>query len=100
MVYYRTYEVLKKISAREDQKKMKNIMFALLLLSLPIGVFSCATVENDIAGPAMPADTDTLSDRVEPEYLEKEYPPEVEEEIESDINPLETEEQEDAPLIK
>lgn len=79
---------------------MKNIMLALLLLGLPVGACSCATVESDIAGPAEPADTDTLSNRVEPEYLEKEYNPEVEEEIESDIDPLETEEQEDAPLIK
>ncbi len=79
---------------------MKNLILALLLLGLPIGVSSCATVEKDVAGPAMPADTDTLSDRVEPEYLEKEYNPEVEEELESDINPLETQEQEDAPLIK
>lgn len=79
---------------------MKNVMIAMLLLAAPIGVSSCATVENDIAGPAEPADTDTLSNRVEPEYLEKEYNPEIEEEIESDMNPLETEEQEDAPLIK
>jgi hypothetical protein len=79
---------------------MKNIVFAILLLGLPSGFYSCATVEQDVAGPAEPADTDTLEDRVEPKYLDKEYNPEVEEEIESDINPLETQEDEDAPLIK
>lgn len=79
---------------------MKNIFLALSLLVLPAGFYSCATVKQDVAGPAEPADTDTLEDRVEPEYLEKEYNPEVEEEIESDVNPLETQEDEDAPLIK
>lgn len=74
---------------------MKNIFLALSLLVLPAGFCSCAAF-----GPAEPADTDTLEDRAEPEYLEKEYNPEVEEEIESDINPLETQEDEDAPLIK
>ena len=79
---------------------MKNIIAALLLVMLPAGFYSCATVEQDVAGPAEPADTDTLENRVEPKYLDKEYNPEIEEEIESDVNPLETEEQEDAPLIK
>ena len=74
---------------------MKNILFALLLLIAPLG-YSCATID----APAEPASTDTLQDRVEPKYLEKEYNPEVEEEIESDISPLETEMQEDQPLIK
>ncbi len=74
---------------------MKNILFALLLLIAPLG-YSCATID----APAEPASTDTLQDRVEPKYLEKEYNPEVEEEIESDISPLETEMQEDQPLFK
>lgn len=74
---------------------MKNILFVLLLLMMPLG-YSCATID----APAEPASTDTLQDRVEPKYLEKEYNPEVEEEIESDISPLETEMQEDQPLFK
>ena len=74
---------------------MKNILFALLVLMMPLG-YSCATID----APAEPASTDTLQDRVEPKYLEKEYNPEVEEEIESDISPLETEMQEDQPLFK
>lgn len=82
------------------EKYMKNIFLALLLTVLPAGFYSCATVEQDVAGPAEPADTDTLEDRSEPAYLDKDYNPQVEEEIESDINPLETQEDEDAPLIK
>lgn len=79
---------------------MKYIFIALMFIVLPAGFYSCAKVEHDVIPPAEPADTDTLEDRVEPKYLEKEYNPEVEEEIESDVNPLETQEDEDAPLIK
>jgi len=42
---------------------MKNIFLALLLVVLPAGFYSCATVGQDVAGPAEPADTDTLEDR-------------------------------------
>jgi len=62
---------------------------------MPLG-YSCAAID----APAEPASTDTLEDRVEPKSMENEYNPEVEEEIESDISPLETEMQEDQPLIK
>lgn len=62
---------------------------------MPLG-YSCATID----APAEPAGTDTLEDRVEPKSMDKEYNPEVEEEIESDISPLETEMQEDQPLFK
>lgn len=79
---------------------MKNIILALSLLALTAGFSACAKVAEDIAGPAEPAETDTLENRVEPEYLEDKYNPEIEEEIESDEMPLETEEDEDAPLIK
>lgn len=74
---------------------MKNILIALLFLMMPLG-YSCATID----APAEPADTDTLEDRVEPKSMDSEYNPEVEEEIESDISPLETEMQEDQPLFK
>lgn len=62
---------------------------------MPLG-YSCATID----APAEPAGTDTLEDRVEPKSMDSEYNPEVEEEIESDISPLETEMQEDQPLFK
>lgn len=79
---------------------MKNIFLAILLIVLTAGFSACAKVAEDIAGPAEPAETDTLENRVEPQYLEDKYNPEIEEEIESDEMPLETEEDEDAPLIK
>ncbi len=75
--------------------EMKNILFALLILVASLG-YSCATID----APAEPASTDTLENRVEPKDLENKYNPEVEEEIESDISPLETEMQEDQPLFK
>jgi len=74
---------------------MRNILIVLLFLMMPLD-YSCATID----APAEPASTDTLEDRVEPKSMDNEYNPEVEEEIESDISPLETEMQEDQPLIK
>ncbi|MEQ9619624.1 MAG: hypothetical protein RIG61_10675 [Deltaproteobacteria bacterium] len=79
---------------------MKNILLALWFMALTAGFSGCAKVAEDIAGPAEPAQTDTLENRVEPQYLEDKYNPEIEEEIESDEMPLETQEDEDAPLIK
>jgi hypothetical protein len=79
---------------------MRKIFFAFLLLLPMSGIYSCATVEQDIAGPAEPASSDTLEGRTEPQQLDNKYNPSVEEEIESEEAPLQTEEQEDQPLIK
>lgn len=70
---------------------MNKILIALMLIAMPL-YFACAASE--------PASTDTLEERVEPKSMDKEYNPEVEEEIESDVSPLETEMQEDQPLFK
>ena len=79
---------------------MRKMFFALLLLVSPVSIYSCATVDQDIAGPAEPASTDTLEDRSEPQSLDSKYNAETEEEIESEVSPLQTEEQEDQPLFK
>ncbi len=79
---------------------MRKMFFALLLLVSPVSIYSCATVDQDIAGPAEPASTDTLEDRSEPQSLDNKYNPEEEEEIESEVSPLQTQEQEDQPLFK
>ena len=79
---------------------MKKLLAYIMAVILCAGLASCATVVDDIAGPAEPADTDTLENRAEPESMEGKYNPEVEEEIESIESPLETQEMEDAPLIK
>ncbi|MGB2691951.1 MAG: hypothetical protein WBB48_11485 [Thermodesulfobacteriota bacterium] len=74
---------------------MKNrILLIMLGLSLSIG--SCAS----IFGPAEPDTTDELEPRVEPESYDSKYPRGMEEEIESDVNPLDTEMMEQQPLIK
>lgn len=74
---------------------MKNIIL-LLALCMSLGIGSCAS----ILGPAEPDTTDELAPRVEPERDDSKYPPEIEEEIESDVNPLDTEMMEQQPLIK
>lgn len=80
---------------------MKNIILTgLILFGFSIGLASCGKVVEDITAPAEPADTDELAPRVEPKSLEKTYNPLVEEEIESDEYPLQTEEMEDQPLFK
>jgi len=79
---------------------MRKIFFALLLLVSPLCIYSCATVDQDLDGPAEPASSDTLEDRTEPQSLDNKYNPEVEEEIESEEAPLQTEQQEDQPLFK
>ncbi len=80
---------------------MKNIILAgLMLFGLTLGAASCAKVAEDITAPAEPADTDELAPRVEPKSFDKRYNPLIEEEIESDEAPLETEEMEDKPLFK
>lgn len=74
---------------------MKNFIL-LSILALSLGIGSCAS----ILGPAEPDTTDELEPRVEPESYDSKYPRGMEEEIESDVNPLETEELEQQPLIK
>ena len=71
-----------------------------MLLGFTLGAVSCANVLDDIAGPAEPTDTDELAPRVEPKSFDDKYNPEIEEEIESDEAPLETQEMEDQPLFK
>lgn len=74
---------------------MKNLILVLVLgLSLCFG--SCAS----ILGPAEPDTTDELEPRVEPDSYDSKYPRGMEEEIESDVNPLDTEMMEQQPLIK
>ena len=72
----------------------------ILVFMIALGAGSCAKVADDIAGPAEPAATDELAPRVEPKSYDDKYNPLIEEEIESDAAPLQTEEMEDAPLIK
>ena len=80
---------------------MKSILIAgLFILGIAFGAASCAKVADDIAAPAEPAETDELAPRVEPKSFDNKYNPLVEEEIESDEAPLETEEMEDQPLFK
>ncbi|MCZ6639796.1 MAG: hypothetical protein O6830_07515 [Candidatus Dadabacteria bacterium] len=74
---------------------MKNILL-LLIIGLSISVGSCSA----LFAPSEPTATDELEPRVEPESYDSRYPPEIEEEIESDEAPLETEEMEQQPLIK
>lgn len=77
----------------------KIYISVLLVLVISFGT-SCAKVIDDIDAPAEPAATDELAPRVEPKRDDDKYNPLVEEEIESDAAPLETEEMEDQPLIK
>lgn len=71
----------------------------LLILLISFGT-SCAKVIDDIDAPSEPTATDELAPRVEPKSYDDKYNPLIEEEIESDEAPLETEEMEDQPLIK
>ena len=71
----------------------------MLILLISFGV-SCAKVVDDIDAPSEPAATDELLPRVEPKRDDDKYNPLIEEELESDEAPLETEEMEDQPLIK
>jgi len=74
---------------------MKNI-FLLLLIGLSLSIGSCSA----LFAPAEPTATDELEPRVEPESYDSRYPRDIEEEIESDVNPIDTEEMEQQPLIK
>jgi len=74
---------------------MKNVLL-LLIIGLSISVGSCSA----LFASSGPTATDELEPRVEPESYDSRYPPEIEEEIESDEAPLETEEMEQQPLIK
>jgi hypothetical protein len=74
---------------------MKNRIL-LIMLSLSLSIGSCAS----IFGPAEPDTTDELEPRVEPESYDSKYPRGMEEKIESDVNPLDTEMMEQQPLIK
>ena len=78
---------------------MKSFALVLTIMVISLGV-SCAKVADDIAAPAEPTATDELAPRVEPKRDDGKYNPLVEEEIESDEAPLETQEMEDPPLIK
>ena len=71
----------------------------ILMLFITFGV-SCAKVVDDIDAPSEPTATDELAPRVEPKRDDDKYNPLIEEEIESDEAPLETEEMEEQPLIK
>jgi len=79
---------------------MKYILTAFMLLGLTLGAVSCAKVVDDVTAPSEPEETDTLAPRVEPKSFEKKYNPEIEEEIESQEYPMETEEMESKPLFK
>ena len=74
---------------------MKNILL-LILFGLALNIASCSAIFT----PAEPDATDELEPRVEPARDDSRYNREVEEEIESDVNPLDTEEMEQQPLIK
>jgi len=74
---------------------MKNIL-VLLIIGLSLNIGSCSA----LFAPAEPTQTDELEPRVEPESYDSRYPREIEEEIESDEAPLDTEEMEQQPLIK
>ena len=74
---------------------MKNLIL-LIMLGLSFGIGSCAS----ILGPAEPDATDELEPRVEPARDDSKYNREVEEELESYVNPIDTEEMEQQPLIK
>ena len=80
---------------------MKSFLHkTLLILAICVFGVSCAKVAEDITAPSEPTATDELAPRVEPERDKKRYDPLVEEEIESYVAPLETEEMESEPLIK
>ncbi|MFI5323780.1 MAG: hypothetical protein ACHQ6U_09675 [Thermodesulfobacteriota bacterium] len=79
---------------------MRKISFAFLLIISPLSIYSCATVEQDIAGPAEPASSDTLENRAEPQNLDNKYNTELQEELESEVSPLQTEQREDQPPFK
>lgn len=74
---------------------MKSFFFV-IILAIAFNIASCAS----ILGPAEPDTTDELEPRVEPARDDSRYNREVEEEIESDVNPIDTEEIEQQPLIK
>ena len=78
-----------------------NRLYISFLLALMVSLgASCAKVVDDIDAPAEPTATDELLPRAEPKRDDGKYNPLIEEEIESDEAPLETEEMEDQPLIK
>ena len=68
----------------------------ILILGLSLGISSCSA----LFGPAEPDTTDELEPRVEPESYDSKYPRGMEEELESEVNPIDTEEIEQQPLIK
>lgn len=74
---------------------MKNILI-LIIVGLSINIAACSAIFT----PAEPDTTDELEPRVETDTDAKRYNREIEEEIESDVNPLNTEEMEQQPLIK
>ena len=79
---------------------MSYINTAVLLILVIAFASSCAKVVDDIDAPAEPAAADELAPRVEPKRDDDRFNPLIEEEVESDAAPLETEEMEDQPLIK
>ena len=78
---------------------MRSFTIVLTIMIMLLGV-SCAKVAEDITAPAEPTATDELAPRVEPKRDDDRYNPLIEEELESDEAPLETQEMEDQPLIK
>ena len=74
---------------------MKNKTL-ILILGLSLGISSCSA----LFGPAEPTATDELEPRVEPKSYDSKYQRGVEEELESEVNPIDTEEMEQQPLIK
>ena len=74
---------------------MRNILL-LIIVGLSINIASCSA----IFAPAEPDTTDELEPRVEPQRDDSKYNKQVEEEIESYEDPLDTEEIEQQPLIK
>ncbi len=74
---------------------MKNSVL-ILIVGLSIVVASCSA----ILPPAEPDKTDELEPRVEPARDDSKYNRQVEEEIESYEDPIDTEELEQQPLIK
>ncbi len=77
---------------------MKKLLTLVLIPALVVVMCSCAKVYDDVTAPAEPAEPNTSEERAEPK--DAPYNPEIEEEIESMENPLETEEMEQQPLIK
>ncbi len=74
---------------------MKNCVLV-LILGLSVIAASCSAIFT----PAEPDKTDELEPRVEPARDDSKYNRQVEEEIESYEDPIDTEELEQQPLIK